>query len=232
MHYQSTDRIQNIVLRMITGAAKSIPIDTMEAQLQIEALEVHREKSALYFWERSRRINKYWESYQRATDRLKTQRTPITCSQNLYTKNGIALGEPAPLNTYPDFFQHLLEAEYCLTDHNFRKHASLDSELRSAALQTVHEQHPRSSWFHIFIDGSSMPGTGETGTAYYCQEFQVYSKVVMIMRWLPYILQHLSLKIVITLRKRSFWLIPKPPFETAPVILKQIERELLTAGKN
>ncbi|GFQ71987.1 hypothetical protein TNCT_610941 [Trichonephila clavata] len=54
----------------VTGAAKSTPIAAMEAQSQIEPLEVHREKSALCFWERSRRINKYWESYQRATDRL------------------------------------------------------------------------------------------------------------------------------------------------------------------
>ncbi|GFQ65150.1 uncharacterized protein TNCT_279921 [Trichonephila clavata] len=35
----------------------------------------------------------------------------------------------------------------------------------------------RSSRFHICTDGSSMPGTGETGAAYYCEEFQGYSAV-------------------------------------------------------
>ncbi|GFQ86563.1 hypothetical protein TNCT_685271, partial [Trichonephila clavata] len=49
--------------------------------------------------------------------------------------------------------------------------------LRSAALQTIREHYPRSSWFHIYTDGSSLPRTGETSAVYYCQEFQGYSVV-------------------------------------------------------
>ncbi|GFQ67710.1 hypothetical protein TNCT_205441 [Trichonephila clavata] len=105
------------------------------------------------------------------------QRTPIGCYQNLYIKYGIILGEPAPPDAYKDFFRLLPEAEYCLNGHHFPKHASLNSELRSAALQTIHEQYPRSSWFHIYRDGSSMTGTGETGVSYYCQKIQVFSAV-------------------------------------------------------
>ncbi|GFR23571.1 putative RNA-directed DNA polymerase from transposon BS [Trichonephila clavata] len=67
------DRVQNIALRTITGAAKPTPIAAMEAQSQIE---VHREKSVLCFWERSRRINtsigKLPKSYRPTSDPANT----------------------------------------------------------------------------------------------------------------------------------------------------------------
>ncbi|GFR00375.1 hypothetical protein TNCT_215971 [Trichonephila clavata] len=84
-----------------------------------------------------------------------------------------------------------------------------------------------------------MPGTGETGAAYYCQEFQGYSVVGALLSnydgevdAIHSAVSQNVLKIVITLRKQSLRLILKPPFETSPVTLKQIVRELLIAGKN
>ena len=71
------DLAQNTAVRVITGTAKSTPIEAMEAQTQIEPLQSYRERSALRFWERSRRVykrlrNDYRQPKMCIRDRLTT----------------------------------------------------------------------------------------------------------------------------------------------------------------
>ena len=167
------DLAQNTALRVITGAAKSTPIEAMEAQTQIEPLQSYRERSALRFWERSRRVYKrLWNDYRQPTPRLKTQITPLTMYKNIAEKYDIALTETAPLNTHQDFFSLLPQASYHLKNHSAPKHASTDLELKQSALQTIHEDYPEQEWIHIYTDGSSIPGNGKTGAGYYSRLFQ------------------------------------------------------------
>ncbi|XP_072401167.1 uncharacterized protein [Diabrotica undecimpunctata] len=70
---------QDTALRVITGAPKSTPITSMEAQIGIEPIQCRREQHGLTFWERQRRIlPQKWDEYRQAASRLKTQTTPLT----------------------------------------------------------------------------------------------------------------------------------------------------------
>jgi hypothetical protein len=98
------DRVQNLALRTITGAAKSTPIAAIEAQTNTEPLDVRREKAPLKFWERNIRVysyTSYWNWYKQAANRLHNQWTPLALTTDLIAKYNLHLGEPAPLPIAP-----------------------------------------------------------------------------------------------------------------------------------
>jgi hypothetical protein len=122
------DRVQNLALRTITGAANGNA--AMEAQTNIELLDVRREKAALKFWERNKRVyTSYWKGYKQAGNRLHNQRTPLALTTDLIAKLNLHLGEPAPLPIAPGLVNNLPVASLTLEEHSIPKHASLDIEL-------------------------------------------------------------------------------------------------------
>jgi hypothetical protein len=80
------DRVQNLALRTITGAAKSTPIAAMKPQTNTEPLDVHPEKAALTFWECNKRVyTNYWNGYKQAGNRLQNQQTPLALANLTFT---------------------------------------------------------------------------------------------------------------------------------------------------
>lgn len=165
--------VQNSALRIITGAPKSTPIAALEAQTRLTSIQVQREKSALCFWERCRRVYKHeWDNYHQATARLKTQTTPLTTYKALYDKYSIAPTEPALLHSHQMSFQNLPPACLSLKDHHRPEHLSHETEIRQAAIQTIMEDYPEPDWLHIYTDGSSLPNSGDTGAGFYSKSFE------------------------------------------------------------
>lgn len=167
------DLVQNAVLRTITGAPKSTPIPAMETQTQIQPLQVHRERTALKFWERNKRAFKdQWSNYKQPPARLKTQATPLAVYKQLTAKYGLPMTDPAPLVQNHDFFDCLPKAKYTLNNHKHSKQESSPIELKNAALQTLAEDYPTDEWLRIYTDGSCMPSSGRTGAGYHCHIFE------------------------------------------------------------
>ncbi|XP_072382159.1 uncharacterized protein [Diabrotica undecimpunctata] len=158
---------QNTALRVITGAPKSTPIKSMEAQTGIQPIQCRREQHALTFWERQRRIlPQKWDEYRQAASRLKTQTTPLTVANQIMEKYHIVLSEAAPFPAKTTLARCLPNTELLLENHNDPKHLSSDIALKKAALETIHTKYPAHEWLHIYCDGSSMPDLGRTGAGY------------------------------------------------------------------
>ena len=94
------DTVQNNALRTITGGPKSTPIAAMQLQTGVEPLESRRDRYTLKFWERAKRVDRnHWNHYRPASQRLKTQISPLTHAGALRDKYQLSMGHPAPFST-------------------------------------------------------------------------------------------------------------------------------------
>lgn len=165
--------VQNNALRVITGGVKSTPIASMEAQTEIEPLPARRDKAALSFWERQKRVyGTKWQQYKPAVNRLKTQASPLTVHKALLGKYNLKMGEPAPLTEIPEVAHKLPKAEMQLINHHIPKHQSCEIALKRSTLETIAIRFPSFEWLHVYCDGSSMPGSGKTGAGYFSTMFE------------------------------------------------------------
>ena len=91
----------------------------MESQLQVEPIQVRREKLCLISWERCKRAyQQRWNNYKTAAERLKTQKCPIAIYEELQRKYDIEPNEAAPFIRHREFFSQLPNANMKLVDHN------------------------------------------------------------------------------------------------------------------
>ena len=143
--------VQNNALRIITGAAISAPITAMQLQSGVDPLRERREKLTLKFWERAKRIDhRHWENYRPAPSRLKTQTTPLTHAEKIREKYHIQHGQAAKLSTFHKIFSFLPAGKLTLINHTTPKALSNTHDLKSAALQTIHELYKRDTWVHVY----------------------------------------------------------------------------------
>ncbi|KAG8178105.1 hypothetical protein JTE90_017452 [Oedothorax gibbosus] len=121
------DIIQNKALRIITGGAKSTPFTEMQLQTGIEPLKSRRDKFTLKFWERAKRVDfNYWNGYKCATQRLKTQTSPLTHTEHLQSTVAHAL------STY----------RFDLINLTTNKAEALPEELKACAMDSIEQRYP------------------------------------------------------------------------------------------
>ncbi|GFT80646.1 uncharacterized protein LOC103524116 [Trichonephila clavipes] len=167
------DIVQNKALRFITGAATSTPIVSMQLQTAISSSSERRQYSALSLGERLMRKENFWPKYIPSQTRLKTQHTFLSEFHRLANVFGVS-DNRLPLFRPTIFPGHLRYAsanlDLVLPTH---KHNSLLSELRSAALATIHERYPDQDWLYVFTDGSATAPFGRAGAGAFSDSFNL-----------------------------------------------------------
>lgn len=168
------DVVQNNALRIITGGAKSTPIAAMQLQTGIEPLDRRQDKFTLRFWERARRVDRnYWSDYTCATQRLKTQTSPMARAESLMRKYQLPLSvnsSRAPLQHFTTVVSALPSTQLDLIGLTSSKSDTIPDELKSSALETIHTRYPTFEWLHIYTDGSCL--SGGAGAGWFCHLFE------------------------------------------------------------
>ena len=172
------DVVQNNALRLITGGAKSTPIAAMQLQTAIEPLESRREKHTLKFWERAKRVDaNFWGMYKPASQRLKTQISPLTFVEELSNRYQIYMVHRAPLQHFTAVVPALPGKRLDLLHMHSSKSGTSPLELKSHALETIHTLYPSNEWLHVYTDGSYLPETKGAGAGWHCSLFENCSAV-------------------------------------------------------
>jgi hypothetical protein len=137
------DKVQNAVLHVIMGGAKSTPIATMELQAGVEPLQYRRDKMVLKFWEQNRRVySDYWRGYYSARRRLTSQVSPLMKAEELRRTYNIPDTTPAPLIAHCQVFDLLPDFSFQLLDLTIPKTSCLEVGLWKSAIRTIHEKYP------------------------------------------------------------------------------------------
>ncbi|GFW35316.1 hydroxysteroid dehydrogenase-like protein 1 [Trichonephila clavipes] len=135
----------------------------MQLQTEISSSSERRHYFALSLGERLMRKDNFCRKYIPSKTRLKTQNNFLFEFQRLANVFGVS-NNRFPLFRTTTFPGHLRYAssnlDLALPVHNYY---SLLTQLRSAALGTIHERYPDQDWLHVFNDGSSTASFGRAG---------------------------------------------------------------------
>lgn len=147
----------------------------MQLQTGIEPLNSRRNKFTLKFWERAKRVDfRYWNGYKCATQRLKTQTSPLAHADHLMRKYKLPLPAThrAPLQCYNTVAIALPTYRLDLINLTANKSDAIPDELKACALDTIEQRYPPNEWLHIYTDGSYLPETNGAGAGWFCRLFE------------------------------------------------------------
>lgn len=147
----------------------------MQLQTGIEPLDHRRDKFTLKFWKRARRADwKYWNGYRCATQRLKTQTSPLTHAESLIEKYQLSLltTQRASIQCYSTVALALPLIRLDLINLASNRAEAIPDELKSCALETIELRYPANEWLHIYTDGSYLPETNGAGAGWFCRLFE------------------------------------------------------------
>ncbi|GFY17220.1 uncharacterized protein LOC103524116 [Trichonephila clavipes] len=145
----------------------------MQLQTEISSSSERRQYSALSLGELLMRKEHFWLKYIPSQTRLKTQHTFLFEFQRLANVFGVSD------NRLPLFIPTIFPGDLRYASAHLdlvlpvHKHNSLLSELRSAALATIHERYPDQDWLHIFTDGSATAPFGRAGAGAFSNSFNL-----------------------------------------------------------
>ncbi|XP_014290538.1 uncharacterized protein [Halyomorpha halys] len=169
------DIVQNKVLRIITGAAKSTPILAMQLQAEIESLKDRRKMNAVILYERVlRNGSDNWNSTVDSTRRLKTQLTFIETTKSIITSLGLNFEIKEPLSDLSK--QSVWTCPYAIVLDlimPINKSITPAEELRTVVLATIAERYPEPEWIHIYTDGSNTEANKNAVAGVYSSLFQL-----------------------------------------------------------
>lgn len=146
--------------------------------MMIKPLDAHRDKYTLKFWERAKRVDAgLWNSYRPASQRLKTQVSPLLHADSLRQRYQLTMGPPAPLHHFVLVVPALPTSRLDLPHLNRPKNECNPFELRSSAMEAIHTLYPSTEWLHVYTDGSYIPELNGTGAGWHCEFFEDFRGV-------------------------------------------------------
>ena len=154
-------KVQNSGLRIITGALKTTPIETMEKTARLQSLEERRSEKNLRQAEKVKRIsthplkNKLREPTK---NRLKRQSpNHLTKANQKTVKDSLPIlneNEVEPLIDYVDWRRTETKIELEVPNISEKKSHS-QTELKTLTQEHLNNCYPSNSWTQVFTDGSS-----------------------------------------------------------------------------
>lgn len=161
------ERAQNKVLRIITGAVKTTPIEALQLYTNNNSIfyEIMKHSVGVHVKMKCSNRAKWMHTYKKSS--MKTQISPIeTCDRileelDVSVSNTLFDGLTNPLN--------FMEIEHHLPDVNYGKKETPCAFLKALSLCTINENFPSSQWTKIYTDGSQIGST--SGAGVYCDLF-------------------------------------------------------------
>ncbi|KAI5717804.1 hypothetical protein M8J77_011529 [Diaphorina citri] len=168
------EKVQNEALRLITGAVKSTPINSMYALTNTKPIMKQIEEQALIQSEKIKRlpIDQKWNP----TENPNILKTQIGFNQMIANiKKEINIPEKfepleIPVNPIDDItIDHHLSIE-----ENFRKDDVAPTVAKVKALELINTQYPADQWTHIYTDGSMQNPEQGAGAGVTSELFSFY----------------------------------------------------------
>jgi ribonuclease HI len=169
------DKVQNIALRIISGAVKTAPIAAMQCWTKIDPLQFRTHQRAIQLHEKLARLDPKWLNFPVATAKAHTTFTQqVTALKEEYYPgvNNLPrqpLSTPS-INTIPDAKSSI--APRLTIDGLDQKSSKTPKEVQKLAEDHMKKHYPLTEWVHIFTDGAHNPANGTTGFGVHCQLLQ------------------------------------------------------------
>ncbi|GFT75446.1 uncharacterized protein TNCV_3394321 [Trichonephila clavipes] len=142
----------------------------MQLLTGIVLLDSRRDK----FYERARRVDcRYWDEYRCATQRLKTQTSPLSHAKLLMKKHQVPLlmTRRAPIPFYSAVTTAGPSKPRSIINMISNKADIIPEVLKYFTLETIEQIYPANEWLHIYTDDTYLPGTKEAGTGWFFRLF-------------------------------------------------------------
>jgi len=169
------EHAQNQVLRLITGATKTTPIDAITFITGNKTIQELIKEKAVLLHEKLLRIpgDQYWKTYENKPRNLKKQNGFIQKVTGIKTELEIK-SKRQPLHQRRNPVDVEQSECYLHLQQNILKGETGTDKLRHLALETMNTRYPPDKWLHIFTDGSQMDGHINVGAGLYCELFSCY----------------------------------------------------------
>ena len=174
---QKLHKLQNQILRLITGAIKTTPIDSMLLYTQNLDINAEIEIASINLYEKLIRLldDKYWSNYSYNTRKLKSQHGFLQHVLQVRNKYDIQ-NKPEKLLIQENPLEPLI------TTHNLDllkgglvKGNTNPEILRLCTIETIETKYPCPKWLHIYTDGSKININGPVGAGIHCTLFSLYT---------------------------------------------------------
>lgn len=165
------DILQNQAMRLITGAVKSTPIDSMLLLTKNRPIKTIIEEKSILLYEKLIRLgDPFWANYQIHTRNLKTQCRfiqkvfDILQDDQLQENPKKIMKHINPLEIYEVEFNLNLLNKICKKD-------TAPQVLRCSALETIYTEYPEEDWLHVYTDGSYSESCASAGSGVFSKLF-------------------------------------------------------------
>uniref|UniRef100_A0A8D9AVJ4 RNase H type-1 domain-containing protein n=1 Tax=Cacopsylla melanoneura TaxID=428564 RepID=A0A8D9AVJ4_9HEMI len=172
---QSMEKVQNEDLRIVSGAVKTNPINSMYALTQNKPIMSTIEQQALIQYEKMIRLpnNSVWNNFTEHPNEMKTQ--PSFIKQVRKLKKEYKIPDQREILKHPSNPMDYTEIPHSLSlNQKFRKEDVAPSVAKVIAQDTIHEYYPPENWLHIYTDGSLQNTEIGAGAGVTCDLFSFY----------------------------------------------------------
>lgn len=173
---EKLNKLQNQILRLITGAVKTTPITAMQILTNNPNIAFDIEKTAIIQYEKLLRLPHNNWIQRKPEVCLKSQQSFLSIVQEIKQNLQLPhLKENLQIRNNPLEF---LEIEYNLhLAEVIKKSETSPLILKQMSLEIIQLKYPTPEWMHVFTDGSSLPNDGGTGAGAVCPLFSFYRKL-------------------------------------------------------
>ena len=165
------DRVQNMGLRIILGAMRSTPIQQMEKTIDLQPLECRHEYKAAIQGEKLKRLTRLHQKLQHGTKNRLKRKSFKHKLKDLQKENADLL------EADPGKCEELIMSVWASRESlpevrteipGLAAKGTQAPELQKAlTLEMIQSRYPKSTWTHVFTDGSAENAVGNGGSGAY-----------------------------------------------------------------
>ena len=172
-NYGKVQRVQNSAARIITGALRSTPINSLESFAGLQPMEDRQAGKVLLQAEKFRRLTGH-PMHERfmGTGRCRLQRTNFVALAKGELSKHEVLAKPAAVSLTakvptPPWRRTELPELICDIPGITDKQSQTSAERKSIAVKYISDNFPRAQWTHAYTDGSAKNATEDGGGGVY-----------------------------------------------------------------